>query len=41
MVYINLVFSLVYLVSFGGKTEKCEIPESFWENPDYFGRFGI
>jgi len=37
MVYV--VFSLVLV--FGGKPENCEIPESFRENPDNFGRVGI
>jgi hypothetical protein len=41
MVYINIVFSLGRLVIFGGKPENCEIPESFWENSNNFGRFEI
>jgi hypothetical protein len=33
-----MVFSLGHIVICGGKPENCEIPESFRENPDNFGR---
>jgi hypothetical protein len=36
-----MVFSLGYLVIFGGIPENCEIPESFRENPDNFGNVWI
>jgi hypothetical protein len=36
-----MVFYLAHSVIFGGKPENCEIPESFRENPDNFGRAGI
>ncbi len=41
MVYINIVFSLGYLVILGGKPENCEIPDNFRENPYNFDRVGI
>jgi len=36
-----MVFSLGHLVIFGEKPENSEIPGSFRENPDNFGRVGI
>jgi hypothetical protein len=36
-----MVFSLGHLVIFGGKPENFEIPKSFREKPDNFGRVGI
>ncbi len=33
-----MLFSLDHLANFGGKPEICEIPGSFRENPDNFGR---
>ena len=36
-----MVFSLGHSVIFGGKYENCEIPGSFQENPDNFGRVRI
>jgi len=41
MVYIYMVFSLGNLGIFGGKPENCEIPKSFREKHDNFGRIGI
>ena len=35
-----MVFLLGHLVIFGGKHGNCEIPESFWENPDNLAGLG-
>ena len=42
MLYIaNMVFSLGHLVFFSKKPNNWEIPESYWENPENFGKVGF